>query len=130
MRRHFYVTQLSHLFCARVRQEYDAAPSDNGERLSVEEVRSAMNVWLDSADVPPKCRREGFEKEQAKQQYYQRRNTQAPVSHTENATTRAGRDGRRRQDQIVSRPQGQTMIPCKFAPRLTTKNDAKVALSN
>lgn len=80
--RHFYVTQLSHLFCARVRQEYDAAPSEQGDRLSVEQVRNAMNVWLDSADLPPKCKRERFKKEQAKQQYYQRRNKQARKSHT------------------------------------------------
>lgn len=80
--RHFYVTQLSHLFCARVRQEYDAAPSDKGDRLSVEQVRNAMNAWLDSADLPPKCKRARFKKEQAKQQYYQQRSKQARVSHT------------------------------------------------
>jgi SRSO17 transposase len=79
--RHFYVTQLSHLFCARVRQEYDAATSDEADRLSVEQVRSAMNVWLDSADLPPKCKRARFEKELAKQQYYQQRSKQAHVSH-------------------------------------------------
>jgi SRSO17 transposase len=80
--RHFYITQLSHLFCARVRQEYDPAPSDEGDRLSVEQVRSAINVWLDVAALPPKCQRQRFEKEQAKQQYYQRRNKQARVAHT------------------------------------------------
>ena len=69
------------LFRSRVRQEYDAAPSDEADRLSVEQVRSAMNVWLDSADLPPKCQRARFEKEQAKQQYYQRRNKQARESH-------------------------------------------------
>ena len=47
--RHFYITQLSHLFCARVRQQYDAA-GDQVDRVSVEQVRSAMNVWLDAAD--------------------------------------------------------------------------------
>ena len=86
--RHFYVTQLSHLFCARVRQEYDATASDEGDRLSVEQVRSAMNVWLDSADLPPKCTRARFKKEQAKQQYYQQRSKQARESH---AKTRRGR---------------------------------------
>lgn len=30
--RHFYVTQLSHLFCARVRQESDASPGDQLDR--------------------------------------------------------------------------------------------------
>ena len=31
--RHFYVTQLSHLFCARVRQEYDESPGDKADRI-------------------------------------------------------------------------------------------------
>jgi hypothetical protein len=80
--RHFYVTQLSHLFCARVRQEYDDAPGDQIDRISVEQVRSAMDVWLDTADLPPQPRRARFEKERYKQQYYQRRNRQARKSHT------------------------------------------------
>lgn len=82
--RHFFVTQLSHLFCARLRQEFDAAPTDSDrmDRITVEQVRSAMDVWLDSADMPPKHRRQRFEREQEKQRYYQRRNKQARVSHT------------------------------------------------
>ena len=80
--RHFYVTQLSHLFCARVRQEYDDAPGEQLDRISVEQVRSAMNVWLDAADLPPSFRRQRFEQELDKQQYYQRRNRQARASHT------------------------------------------------
>lgn len=80
--RHFYVTQLSHLFCARVRQEYDESPGDQIDRISVEQVRSAMDVWLDVADLPPSARRKRFEKERDKQQYYQSRNRQARESHT------------------------------------------------
>ena len=80
--RHFYVTQLSHLFCARVRQEYDNSPGEQVDRISVEQVRSAMNVWLDAADLPPPARRQRFEDELEKQQYYQRRNRQARASHT------------------------------------------------
>ena len=80
--RHFYVTQLSHLFCARVRQEYDGSAVDQVDRISVEQVRSAMDVWLDTADLPPQPRRARFEKERYKQQYYQRRNGQARKSHT------------------------------------------------
>lgn len=86
--RHFYVTQLSHLFCARVRQEYDDSPGDQVDRISVEQVRSAMNVWLDAADLPPSVRRQRFEDEMGKQDYYQRRNRQARISHTK---TRLGR---------------------------------------
>ena len=80
--RHFFVTQLSHLFCARVRQEYDTAPSGQIDRITLEQVRSAMNVWLESADLPPRCRRQRFEEEQEKQRYYQHRNKQARSSHT------------------------------------------------
>jgi SRSO17 transposase len=80
--RHFYVTQLSHLFCARVRQEYDDTPGDQLDRITLEQVRSAMDVWLDSADLSPSSRRERFEKEINKQKYYQRRNKQARKSHT------------------------------------------------
>jgi len=80
--RHFYVTQLSHLFCARVRQEYDDSAVDQVDRISVEQVRSAMNVWLDAADLPRTARLQRFEQELGKQQYYQRRNQQARSSHT------------------------------------------------
>lgn len=80
--RHFFVTQLSHLFCARVRQEYDAAASDKVDRLTIEQVRSATNEWLESADLPPQNRRHRFEREREKQEYYQRRNQQARTSHT------------------------------------------------
>jgi SRSO17 transposase len=80
--RHFYVTQLSHLFCARVRQEYDESPGDHLDRISIEQVRSATNVWLNAADLSPEACRQRFEDEQRKQQYYQRRNAQARKSHT------------------------------------------------
>ena len=80
--RHFYVTQLSHLFCARVRQEYDNSSSVQVDRITVEQVRSAMNVWLDAATLPPSPRRQRYEAELDKQEYYQRRNKQARVSHT------------------------------------------------
>lgn len=82
MHRHFYVTQLSHLFCARVRQEFDAASNDRADRITVEQVKSAMDVWLQTADLPPKSRRKRFEAELEKQQYHQRRNQQARRSHT------------------------------------------------
>ena len=82
------MTQLSHLFCARVRQEYDDAPGDQVDRISVEQVRSAMNVWLDAADLSPHSRRKRFEDELEKQQYYQRRNRQARTSHTKTKMAR------------------------------------------
>ena len=82
LHRHFYVTQLSHLFCARMRLEYDTGSGDRLDRITIEQVRSATNVWLDAADLSPSARRERFEQELEKQQYYQRRNQQARNSHT------------------------------------------------
>jgi hypothetical protein len=82
LHRHFYVTQLSHLFVARMRQEYDEAPGDQVGRISVEQVRSAINLWLDAADLPPASRRKRFEEELEKQKYHQQRNQQARKSHT------------------------------------------------
>lgn len=80
--RHFYVTGLSHLFCARVRQQYDESPGDQADRLTIEQVRNAVNVWLDAADLPPGPRRQRFEDELKKQLYYQQRNKQTRTSHT------------------------------------------------
>ena len=86
--RHFYLTQLSHLFCARVRQKFDAeiAHDDPLEQLTMEQVRRAINTWLQTA-VPRLSKTERLEKELAKQQYYQRRAAQARRSHAK--TTKA-----------------------------------------
>ena len=65
-----------------MRQEYDNAPGDQLDRITVEQVRSATNVWLDAADLPPSSRRKRFEDELEKQKYYQQRNRQARKSHT------------------------------------------------
>ena len=94
VRRHFYVTQLSHLFCARIRQEYDESSSEKVDRITVEQVRSAMNVWLDTADLQQAAtRRQRFKEELDKQQYYQRRNKQARKSHTKTRLRRLARLG-------------------------------------
>lgn len=80
--RHFYVTQLSHLFCARVRQEYDQSDGAPPDRLTIEQLRSAVNVWLSTADLKPAVRMQRYQQELDKQRYYQRRNAQARKSHT------------------------------------------------
>lgn len=90
--RHFYVTQLSHLFCARVRQAWDKT-NTGPDRLSVEQVRQAMNVWLEAADLPPPIRNQRYEAELDKQGYYQRRNRQARISHTKTRQRRLGQLG-------------------------------------
>ena len=84
--RHYYIAQLSQLFCARVRQEYDDPESPEQDRLTVEQVRSAMNVWLSAADTTPAVRKERYEHEREKQRYHQRRNEQARQSHTKTKT--------------------------------------------
>jgi SRSO17 transposase len=86
--RHFYVTQLSHLFCARVRQQHDAPAGEQLERLTIEQVRSAMNVWLSAADMKPAARRKHYQEELDRQRYHQRRSAQARTSHTKTRIAR------------------------------------------
>jgi len=80
--RHFYVTQLSHLFCARIRQEYGEPDGEQAGRLTIEQVRSAMNTWLSAADLSPAKRQERYEEELEQQRYYQHRSQQSCNSHT------------------------------------------------
>jgi SRSO17 transposase len=88
LHRHFYLTQLSQLFCARVRQKYEAAPTrdDPLEHLTMEQVRRAMNAWLEAAERLTRAER--LQRELAKQQYFQRRNAQARRSHTKTRQAR------------------------------------------
>ena len=82
--RHYYLTQLTHLFCARIRQEYAATP-DVGE-LTVQQVRRAVNTWLATWDLPPAARQRRLKQEEKTQEYYQRRNDHAHKSHTKTRT--------------------------------------------
>jgi SRSO17 transposase len=86
--RHFYLTGLSHLFCARVREEYDRTCRESQDRITVEQVRSAVNVWLEAADLPAAARRKRFQAELEKQRYHQQRNQQARTSHAKTRTSR------------------------------------------
>lgn len=83
--RHFYLTQASYLFCARVRQQYDTQGTEQGERLTIEQVRSAMSTWL---SAKPASRRERYEKNENTQRYHRRRNRQAGKSHTKTTIAR------------------------------------------
>lgn len=87
--RHFYLTQLSHLFCARVREKFDAqiVRDDPLEQLTMEQVRRAINTWL-QATAPRLGKIGRLQKELDKQQYYQRRAVQARRSHTKTRKTR------------------------------------------
>jgi hypothetical protein len=88
LHRHFYLTQASYLFCARIRQQYDTPGSQGANRLTIEQVRSAMNIWLSAADLKPAARRKRHEKDEEKQRYHQRRNLQAGKSHTKTKIAR------------------------------------------
>ena len=74
--------------CARIRQEYDTLGSQGPDRLTIEQVRSAMNTWLSSADLKPAARHQRHANNQKKQRYYQRRNLQAGRSHTKTQLVR------------------------------------------
>ena len=89
LHRHFYLAQLSHLFCARMRQKFDTPTSrdDLLEHLTMEQVRRAMNAWLEAA-AKQHTKAEQFEQERSKQRYYQRRNAQARRSHTKTRKAR------------------------------------------
>jgi len=80
--RHLYVTILSQLFCARVRQQL--SPSKmviSGELLTLEQVRRAANVFIEVIGLPRKQQKERYEAELERQRYYQRRNAIASRSH-------------------------------------------------
>jgi len=72
--RHLYVTILSQLFCARVRQKL--SPSEDvtsGELLTMEQVRRAANVFIKSIGLPPRCRERLYQDEIGRQNRYARR---------------------------------------------------------
>jgi len=81
--RHWYVTQLSYLFCSRLRQQWDdPAVIDPHVKLTVEQVRSAVNTYLKYRRLLSPEKQKRFENEIVRQDYYQRRNAQAIKSHT------------------------------------------------
>ena len=88
LHRHYFVTQLSQLFCARVRQEYDHSTANHADELTIEQVRSAMNTWLQATGLEPAARREAYQTELDNHTYYQRRSEQARKSHTKTKTKR------------------------------------------
>jgi SRSO17 transposase len=81
--RHLFVTILSHLFCARVRHQLSPTTVvTDGDLLTLEQVRRAMDIYLDSADLSRAARNRRYEEELDRQRYYQSRNAQASRSHT------------------------------------------------
>jgi len=82
LHRHFYVTQLTQLFCARIREKYNGSSGQEIGTLTVERVRRAVNAWIATADMPPAVRRKRHQREADIIRYYRRRNEQARKSHT------------------------------------------------
>ena len=80
--RHYYITQLSQLFCARVRQQYEQEEGDTEKRLTIEQVRGAACAYLEAANLTPPARRDRYQQELDKIDYHQCRNRQACKSHT------------------------------------------------
>ena len=81
--RHWFVTQLSHLFCSRLRQTWDDLDEiDPLQKLTIEQVRAVVNVYLNNRDLPPPQKTERFKVELRRQRYHQKRNAQAIKSHT------------------------------------------------
>lgn len=81
LHRHFFITQLTQLFCARVRQQFDDAEPGRANRLTVEQVRAAADCWLSSANLPKRERLKAYEQELQRQRYHRRRNLAAQRSH-------------------------------------------------
>ena len=80
--RHLFVTILSQLFCARVRQQL--SPSEDvlsGELLTTEQVRRAANVVVSSMNLPRRTRQQLCQEEVDRQNYHARRNAQSSLSH-------------------------------------------------
>jgi len=82
LHRHLYITQLTQLFCARIREKHNGSPGEEIGTLTVEQIRRAMIAWMDAADLPPAVRRKRHQREADIIRYYRRRNEQARKSHT------------------------------------------------
>ena len=80
--RHLYVTIHSQLFCARVRQKLSAHENVlSGERVTMEQVRRAANVYIQSLGLPRPCQYRIYQDEIDRQSYYKQRNAIAAKSH-------------------------------------------------
>jgi SRSO17 transposase len=80
--RHLYTTILSQLFCAQTRQRL--SPSEDvrsGELLTMEQVRRAADVMIETIGLSRRDRDRKLAREIARQTYHARRNATAAKSH-------------------------------------------------
>lgn len=87
--RHLFVTILSQLFCAQVRHRLCRSELvTDAERLTLEQVRHAMDTFIDSMDLPRRSRYKRYQAESGRINYHQRRNASASRSHWKTALQR------------------------------------------
>ena len=80
--RHLIVTIVTQLFCARVRHRYcKREVVTAAERLTLEQVRRAADVYIGCIDLPPKARHSKYQAELTRMRYHQDRNAAASRSH-------------------------------------------------
>lgn len=80
--RHLAVTILAQLFCARVRHRLCRSEAVvDSDKLTLEQVRRAADVFISSMDLPPRLRQRRFGREQERIRYHQTRNASASQSH-------------------------------------------------
>lgn len=80
--RHLIVTIVSQLFCARVRQSLCRSEVvTEAERLTLEQVRRAVDVVLNYCGLPRRIQQAEYAAELARIRYHQRRNAAASRSH-------------------------------------------------
>ena len=119
--RHLSITILTQLFCARVRHR--ACPSEsvgNAERLTLEQVRRAANVFVATIGLPPRIRRQFYQAEHRRMVYHRIRNAAASRSHC-----------RRRYAQYQTMGIDPDRIKSvEEPPPETVRNSRKVALSS
>ena len=105
--------------------------SQQPDRLTIEQVRSAINASLSAADLKPAARRKRHEKDENKQRYHQRRNRQVRKVPHQNENRPIDRDGHRRQpDQIMYNLTGSPLTYAVSRLGFTATRFAKVALPN
>ena len=80
--RHLVVTIVAQLFCARVRQRLCSSEIvTDAERLTLEQVRRAADVYIRCVGLPRRIRHREYEAELARIEYHQKRNANASRCH-------------------------------------------------
>lgn len=106
--RHLFTTILSQLFCAQTRQKLSSSEDVcSGELLTMEQVRRAADVMIETLGLRRRDRDRKLADENARQTYYARRNAVAAKSHRKTRRKRLkdlGIDPNKIKSVEVSRP--------------------------